>query len=235
MYVRGLARKFHRTHTKALLLKLHISKAFDSVRWDYLLSLMQQRGFPTRWRNWIAAYLTTSSSRVLLNGTPSDPIPHGRGLRQGDPLSPLLFILAIDPLHRLLQEATDRGLLSKLAGRTARLRLSMYVDDAVIFLNPTCMDVTNLGSLLRYFGETTGLQTNLTKTSVTPIACDNVDLQSVLANLPVAQTAFPLITLECRLQLNDSAKFTFSLSWTGQGRKCPHGREEILPRQGEYA
>jgi len=51
LYVRNLTRKFHRTKSPALLWKLDISKAFDSVRWDYLLSLMQRRGFPMRWRN----------------------------------------------------------------------------------------------------------------------------------------------------------------------------------------
>jgi len=51
MYVRNVARRFHRNRTQALLFKLVISKAFDTVRWDYLLSLMRHRGFPTRWRN----------------------------------------------------------------------------------------------------------------------------------------------------------------------------------------
>jgi retron-type reverse transcriptase len=97
LYARNLTRRFHRTKTLALLLKLDISKAFDSVRWDYLISLMQRSGFPLRWRNWITALLTTSTSRVLLNGIPLDPIRHGRGLKQGNPVSPLLFILAIDP------------------------------------------------------------------------------------------------------------------------------------------
>jgi hypothetical protein len=72
----------------------------------------------------------------LLNGIPLDPIRHGRGLRQGDP-SPLLFILAINPLHQLLQTTTDKGLLSKLNGRVVRFTVSMYADDAVIFLKPT--------------------------------------------------------------------------------------------------
>lgn len=114
MYVRNLVRKFHTNKTHAFFIKLDITKAFDSVRWDYLLPLLQHLGFPPRWRGWLAATLASSTSRVLLNGTPLPPIQHGRGLRQGDPLSPLLFILAFDPLHRLLQIATERGLLSKL-------------------------------------------------------------------------------------------------------------------------
>ena len=128
----------------------------------------------------------------MLNGTPLDPIQHGRGLRQGDPLSPLLFILAIDPLHRLLQVATERGLLSKLNGRVARFRASMYADDAAIFLKPTPTDAANIKELLLNFGVVTGLHTNLQKTSVTPIGCSNIDIEPILAVLPVARASFPL-------------------------------------------
>jgi hypothetical protein len=192
LYVRNLTRRFHKSKTLSLLIKLDISKAFDSVRWDYLLSVLEWRGFPARWREWIASLLTSSMSRVILNGSPLDSIHHGRGLRQGDPLSPLLFILAIDPLHRILQVATERGLLSKLKGRAASFRVSMYADDAVIFLKPTIRDVDNLKRILANFGEVTGLQTNLRKTSVTPISCDSVDLDAVLANLPLTRASFPI-------------------------------------------
>ena len=100
---------------------MDISKAFDSVRWDYILSLLEHLGFPSRWRDWISVLLATSSSQVLLNGIPGQPIAHGRGLQQGDPLSPLLFVLAIDPLQRLLQLATDSGFLSQIAKNRTRI------------------------------------------------------------------------------------------------------------------
>lgn len=87
MYVRNMARRFHRSKRPMLLIKLDISKAFDSVRWDYLFSLLNTLGFPRRWVDWIAAFLSTASSQVLLNGIPGEPFVHGRGLRQGDPLS----------------------------------------------------------------------------------------------------------------------------------------------------
>jgi hypothetical protein len=136
LYVHNMARRFHRNKTPMLPVKLDISKAFDSIRWDYILSLLQHMGFLTRWRNWLAVIFSTASSQILLNGIPGPPIPHGRGLRQGDPLSPLLFILAIDPLQRLLSLATEAGILTRVARDRARLRVSLYADDVVIFLQP---------------------------------------------------------------------------------------------------
>jgi hypothetical protein len=82
-----------------------------------LLDLLQHRGFPPRFRNWVAAIFVTATSRVLLNGIAGEPIGHARGLRQGDPLSPLLFMLAIDSLTHILEGATRHGLLHKLRGR----------------------------------------------------------------------------------------------------------------------
>ena len=107
MYVRNLARRFQRTNTPTLLFKLDIKKAFDSVRWDYLMDLLRHHGFPSRFRDWISALLSSASSRVLLNGIAGDPIRHGRGLRQGDLLSPLLFVLVIDALHHILAKSTS--------------------------------------------------------------------------------------------------------------------------------
>jgi hypothetical protein len=143
-----------------LLLKLDIRKAFDSIRWEYIVDLLHKRGFPSTFRNWVVALLTTSTSRVLLNGVAGDPIGHGRGLRQGDPLSPLLFVLAIDPLSQILDNATLHGLLHKLQGRGARVRTFLYADDAAVFVAPIKEDITNLSTILERFGEVTGLCTN---------------------------------------------------------------------------
>ena len=121
---------------------------------------MQKLGFPYKWRDWIAALLSTSSSRVLLNAVPNAPIKHGRGVWQGDPHFPLLFVLAIDPLQKVIELANELQMLTRLHGRTATIHTPMYADDMVIFVNPVKEDVTTLANILNNFCEVSGLQTN---------------------------------------------------------------------------
>lgn len=106
LYVQNTVRRLHSQKLPTLFLKLDIHKAFDTVNWSYLLELMQAMGFGQRWREWISILFCTATSVVLLNGQHGPSFRHGRGVRQGDPLSPMLFILAMDPLQRLLDLAT---------------------------------------------------------------------------------------------------------------------------------
>jgi retron-type reverse transcriptase len=97
-YVQGAIKHFHRSKTPMLFIKFDIAKAFDSVRWEYMLELMEKIGFSQRWRNILSLLWSTTSSHILLNGEAGKPIKHDRELRQGDPLSTMLFILTMNPL-----------------------------------------------------------------------------------------------------------------------------------------
>jgi hypothetical protein len=113
-YVKGAANHFHQAKTPMLLLKLDIEKAFDSVHWEYLLEVMQQLGFGKHWRDLMALIWSTTSARIMLNSIPGRPIKHGRGLQQGDPLSSMLFILVMDPMQKMLDMATQQGLITPI-------------------------------------------------------------------------------------------------------------------------
>jgi hypothetical protein len=83
-----------------LLCKLDIEKAYDHVNWDFLLYMLRRCGFGERWCSWIAHCISSVHFSVLVNGTPSDFFSSSRGLRQGDRLSPLLFVIVMEALSK---------------------------------------------------------------------------------------------------------------------------------------
>jgi hypothetical protein len=106
-----------------------------------------------------------------LNGLWGDCIWHHRGLRQGDPLSPILFILVMDILNLMVQRASEEGLLQPLSARTMQHRISLYADDVVVFLRPVASDINVVLDILNLFGSASGPSTNIQKSSVFPIHC----------------------------------------------------------------
>lgn len=120
---------------------------------------------------------------------------HRRGLRQGDPLSPLLFVLAIGPLYRLLSTATECGMLAPLPGRGTSMRISFYADDAIIFANPIKEEVDTLLNLLQGFGDATRLHLNQAKSTVAAIRCEQLPLSDVLQGFGGRTVEFPITYL----------------------------------------
>ncbi|GKD08176.1 RNA-directed DNA polymerase, eukaryota, reverse transcriptase zinc-binding domain protein, partial [Tanacetum coccineum] len=95
-----------KTHKKKLMLfKVDFEKAFDSLSWNFLLSILEQMGFSAKWRNWICSCLDSAFASVLMNGSPTNEFKLESGLRQGDPLSLFLPILAVEALNIALIEA----------------------------------------------------------------------------------------------------------------------------------
>ena len=92
-----------------ILCKLDIKKAYDHVNWSFLLWLLEMMGFGAKWISWIQWCIGTVSFSILINGTPSGFFQSSRGLRQGDPLSPYLFVIVMEALSCLLKRAKGGG------------------------------------------------------------------------------------------------------------------------------
>ncbi|GJY50686.1 RNA-directed DNA polymerase, eukaryota [Tanacetum coccineum] len=96
-----------RKKKKALFFKVDFAKAYDSVRWDFLLDVLEAFGFGSTWCTWIRGISDFAKASLLVNGSPSDEFHIHRGLKQGDPLSPFLFILVMEALHLSVCKAVD--------------------------------------------------------------------------------------------------------------------------------
>lgn len=191
LHVRNILHSLHRKKIPGLFIKLDISKAFDSVSWPFLLEVLTALGFGHRFRSWLCSLFAMTNSKVLLNGRPGKSFRHRRGLRQGDPLSPMLFILAIDPLQKLLIRAAEAGLLMPIKAKNGVYRISLYADDAAIFANPNIDEMRTIARVLRVFGDASGLLVNLEKTEIFPIQCQANDLQECLIHFPAKLGSFP--------------------------------------------
>lgn len=185
------AKLLHRSKVPSSLLKIDIAKAFDTVNWVFLLGLLQHFGFPRRWVNWISILLSSASTKIILNGSPGRRICHARGLRQGDPLSPLLFVLVMEVLNALLHLADEQELLGKLHPKICE-RIFLYADDVVIFSSMEQQDLTLIRIILEIFGCASGLRINPNKCHISPIQCDLQATVNLVANFPGKFDPFPI-------------------------------------------
>ena len=87
-----------KSNVRAFMLKLDFEKAYDNVNWGFLCDIMNQMGFPTKWCEWVFGVLASARSSILVNGAPTFEFQCSKGMRQGDPLSPFLFIIVMEAL-----------------------------------------------------------------------------------------------------------------------------------------
>ncbi|EEE69615.1 hypothetical protein OsJ_29192 [Oryza sativa Japonica Group] len=141
-----------------------------------------------------------------MNGEECDPISLMRGLRQGDPLSPLLFVLVMDVLQALVNKAISAGAMCGMGGRLWPPAISLYADDAVLFFRPMQQDTWAVKAILQLFGEATGLKANFAKSAITTIRCLEDQAILVQSILCCRLEPFPITYLGLPLSLRKLTK-----------------------------
>ncbi|XP_042939571.1 uncharacterized protein LOC122274613 [Carya illinoinensis] len=134
-----------------MAVKLDMSKAYDRIEWDFLAAVLRRMGFKEKWVGLIKACVETVRYSLMINRIPQQPFHPTRGLRQGDPLSPYLFILCSEILGRMLNKAEEKGYIS---------------DDSLLFCKVNALEWSRLYSLLSQYESASGQRLNLEKTAV---------------------------------------------------------------------
>ena len=125
----------HQSKKPIVILKLDFEKAFDSVEHEFIFQILKHKGFNDRWILWVQQLLTSGSSLVLINGVPGKKFMCKKGVRQGDPMSPLLFAIAADFLQTLVNQLLVEGLIQlPIPCHDKDFPIVQYADDTLIIL-----------------------------------------------------------------------------------------------------
>ena len=150
-----------------MVFKVDYEKTYDSVSWNFLIYMLRRLGLCPKWIKWVEGCLKSASISVLVNGSPSAEFIPQRGLRQGDPLAPLLFNIVAKGLNGLMREAVEKNLFRGfLVGRNnVEISILQYADDTIFFGEASMENVKAIKVILRSFELVSGLKINFAKSS----------------------------------------------------------------------
>lgn len=149
-------------------LKLDMSKAYDRVEWYFLSAIMLKLGFSSLWVQLVMACVTTTDLFILNQGEEIGPIYPERGLRQGDPLSPYLFLIIAEGLSAMLTRMEMEGRLHgiSMARSAPSVTHLLFADNSYVFFKANQMEAKNIKDLLSNYGKASGQYVNFDKSLV---------------------------------------------------------------------
>ncbi|KAH9656150.1 reverse transcriptase domain-containing protein [Citrus sinensis] len=152
----------------ATALKIDMSKAYDRIEWDFLEAMLLRLGFDGKWVTLIMLCVSTVRYHVIRDGKEIGPIVPSRGLHQGDPLSPYLFILCAEGLSALIRKNERAGLLHgvKVARGAPVVSHLFFADDCFLFFKATNSEAHVIKRILGVYGQGSGQMVNLSKSSI---------------------------------------------------------------------
>jgi hypothetical protein len=183
-----------RSEEPCILCKMNVEKAYDHV----LLYMLKRCGFGAKWCSWISFCISSVRFSVLVNGSTEGFFDSSRGLRQGDHLSPLLFVFVMESLSRMFSVGINDGLLEGFKVGKVTVSHLLYADDTLIFCKASLDQLAYLRGIFLLFEAASRLKINLAKLVLIPMGnVQHVDylasiLRCEMATLPFECLGRPL-------------------------------------------
>ncbi|KAK2446576.1 hypothetical protein QL285_017365 [Trifolium repens] len=188
-----------RSGKDCMIFKVDFEKAYDSVDWNFLDYMLRRFGFGDKWRAWIRACVFAGNMSVLVNGSATSEVSIQRGLKQGDPLAPFLFLLVAEGLGGLMRTAVERHRFSGFVVGSNGVSVShlQYADDTLCIGEASIENLWSLKAILRGFEKVSGLKVNFAKSCVIGVnVSDNfIRLASAFLNCRVGSVPFKYLGL----------------------------------------
>lgn len=227
MLVQSICKDYHRNDgIPRCSFKLDIHKAFDSINWDFMFKTLEKMLFPARFINWLRICITSCMISVKINGALEGFFPCKTGLRQGDPLSPYLFVICMEVMTVMLRTRIQDAPDFSFHWRTKQINLShvIFADDIFLFCKGNSASIRILLDSVLSFSALSGLRLNSHKSQVFFCGVDDYTMRDTIqrygfmrGTLPISYLGLPLIT--SRLNAQSCAPLIFRLcskieSWT---------------------
>ena len=151
-----------------MVIKIDLEKAYDRIKWEYIEDILDEIKLPPNLRRVIMQSISTTSMNVLQNGTKTEEFKPSRGIRQGDPLSPYLFVLCMDKLSHIIEEKAKSGNQKPIkAGRKGpSITHLMFADDLLLFAEASIDQIHLISKCLEKFCLASGQKVNIQKTRI---------------------------------------------------------------------
>ena len=151
-----------------MVIQLDLSKAYDKVSREYIEAILVAFGFRHCWIKWILALVKTPSYSILVNGAPTTPFTPSRGIGQGDPISPFLFVIVMEGLSRIIKSAKESKSIKGLQHlpNCPATTHQQFVDDTMLHGMPLVKEAQGFKEILDLFSLASGMDLNLDKSSI---------------------------------------------------------------------
>ncbi|XP_026383660.1 uncharacterized protein LOC113279172 [Papaver somniferum] len=174
-----------------IICKLDIQKSFDNVSWHTISQVLHSSGFVSKWINWMEWCTSLAQHSLLINGSSTPKFKPQKGLRQGDSLSPFLFILVAEIFTKLMKNAVHLNMISGFSVNSIKVSHLQFADDTLVFLDAKEEEAENLVLILQIFEAIIGLSVNFSKSDIISIGTDHkVDVIADILNCRIEK--FPL-------------------------------------------